>query len=139
MHSGPSYEGLFIADVTGYHIYKSRVKFKFLHLVPYNIFRQLMALNNQTNTLRYLLKALTRSGSSYGLRTVLNLEDEEPSSHSSVDPVLPKITGILSAIVYLVSNTGSREKFKMHLTTIAHYKSFSNSIKRSMKFCRGPT
>ena len=41
-------------------------------------------------------KAFTKSGSSYGLRTVLNWEDEEPFSHASVDSLSPKITGILS-------------------------------------------
>lgn len=77
--------------------------------MPYNIF---LSANSTDQSIKHLqiptiIKALTRSGSSYGLRTVLNLEDEEPSSHSSVDPMLPKITGILSIITYLVSITGS--------------------------------
>lgn len=45
----------------------------------------------------YPKRALTRSGFSYGLSNVSNLEDE-PFSHASLDSLSPKITGIRSAI-----------------------------------------
>lgn len=58
-------------------------------------------------------KVITRSGSSYGLSTVSNLEDDKPSSHSSVDPLLPKITGILSTIEDPMRNIESKWEIKI--------------------------
>lgn len=56
----------------------------------------LIGRSTSNSCFSYFKSALTKSGPSYGLSTVSNLEDGEPNSHVSIDSSSPKITGILS-------------------------------------------